>query len=560
MASSSQWQQNSTERRLFVSRLSPYTKKEKLLEVFRPYGVEHAVVMRKTTGNCAFLTFATLDGTRKALAAADVGIICHKRKLRVLMADSWHSSKLIPPRPDVTPFPGIDLSDKIPLPTECIAKIASYLPFADRGRLEMVSRRWRQGSLASYHHMRHIDLNNWCWPNAWEGKLITTNSFHWLMMRVGACLKSIGISEESLAKNLKPQVMAIAIKNCPGLESLDLTAVTIRPSALREMEPPAPRLTCLKLGKCDGPVDPGLFNVLESARHLRSFCALGTDITGRSLLAITKDLQQLTLHDCIILKPENLSKMLQELTSLEYLDISKCDGLIDHTILQVLIDNINLHATLTIIKFHFCSFKESVLEIEMEEDNEAAERGEFVELELGPVEMAVSFPCRYKNVTSLSLTFCGWVASGLVSEIALHMQDVTSLNISGCTNIKGEFTLEPLRQMQKLRILSANNMHPSVGGWFLQFLKGLVEVHCRENQGISDEDICGMLRQCPEIAIVDVERCQNIGKPVLTCAYEVVTRAHRTEPIHLYIGGLHCDNVQTLWDFPSPMQPEHIRP
>ena len=386
------------------------------------------------------------------------------------MADSWHSTKLIPPRPDVNPFPGIDLREWIPLPIECISKIAGYLPFADRGRLEMVSRRWRLGSLASYHGLRHIDLDDWCWSNGWEGMIVSTEAFYWLMKRAGSQLKSIRIDEEPLAKCLKPQVISIAIRSCPKLETLDLTAVTIRPSALRDLELGAPRLTCLKLGKCEGPVDPELFKVLALAGSLKSFCATKTHITGKSLPAITRNLETLSLHRCEQLKPLNLANTLQGLRKLDYLKISICKNLMDHSILQALMNNSDLQTTLTNLELHFCSFEEPMPEMEIEEGNEAVERGDFVELELGPVEMAVSFPSKYRNITALSLTFCGWVTSGLVSEIGLYMGEVISLNLSGCTNIKGEFILEPLRKLQKLKILNINYMHPTVGGWFLQFL------------------------------------------------------------------------------------------
>ncbi|XP_076686110.1 uncharacterized protein LOC143378246, partial [Andrena cerasifolii] len=533
MASSSFSRPEILDRRLFVSRLAPYTKKEKLMEIFHPYGVEHVVVLRKTSGNNAFVTFKSIDGAKKALAAADVGIICHKRKLRVLMADSWHSTKLIPPRPDVNPFPGFDLRERIPLPIECISKIANYLPFADRSRLEMVSRRWRLGSLASYHGLRHIDLNDWCWPNGWEGTIVSTKSFYWFLKRAGSQLKSIRIDEEPLAKCLRPQVISIAIRSCPELQAIDLTAVTIRPSTLRDLESGAPRLTCLKLGKCEGPVDPELFKVLALAGILKSFCLTNTDITGKSLPAINKNLETFSLHRCEQLKPSNLATTLQGLRNLNYLKISICKNLIDHSILQALINNSDLQTTLTTLELHFCGFEEPMPEMEMEEGNEAVERGDFAELELGPVEMAVSFPSKYRSITTLSLTFCGWVASGLVSEIGLYMGEVTSLNLSGCTNIKGEFVLEPLRKLEKLKILNINYMHPTVGGWMLQFLKGLVEVHCRESQGITDEDICGLLRQCPEIVTIDVESCPTVSKTVLDCAYEVVTLGERTGPIHL---------------------------
>ena len=68
--------------------------------------------MKKPTGNQEFVTFVTPSGARETLAATDVGIICHKRKLKVLVADSWHSIKLIPARPNADPYAGIYLRER----------------------------------------------------------------------------------------------------------------------------------------------------------------------------------------------------------------------------------------------------------------------------------------------------------------------------------------------------------------------------------------------------------------------------------------------------------------
>ncbi|CAK9809350.1 hypothetical protein ANTPLA_LOCUS6127 [Anthophora plagiata] len=178
MATYSGYKGETQDRRLFITRLAPYTKKEKLLKIFSQYGAEHAVVLRNPTGNQAFITFKTKEGAREAILAGRTGITCHNRKLRVLPGDSWHEAKLLSPKPDVNPFPGLDLSEPIPLPIECISIIATFLPFADRARLEMTSRRWRMGSLLSHQCIRTISLDDWRWPEGWDGKRITPNSLY----------------------------------------------------------------------------------------------------------------------------------------------------------------------------------------------------------------------------------------------------------------------------------------------------------------------------------------------------------------------------------------------
>ncbi|CAK9832676.1 hypothetical protein ANTRET_LOCUS9468 [Anthophora retusa] len=250
------------DRRLFITRLAPYTKKEKLLELFKPRGAQHAVILH-----------------------------------------AWHDIKLITPRPDVNPFPGLDLSEPIPLPIECIAIIATFLPFLDRARLEMTSRRWTQGSLLSHQSIRNISLDDWRWSEGWDGKKVTANSLYWLVQRA------------------------------------DLTGTTIRPSAIRAIEPVAHQLTNFSIRTCQGPIEPHLINIFRSASHLKSFSTVGTNFFSKSITYITSDLQKLYLDKNDDLRTEHIAHTLSTLTTLEYLEIKSCNSLTNGDILEALSNN-----------------------------------------------------------------------------------------------------------------------------------------------------------------------------------------------------------------------------
>ena len=78
-------------------------------------------------------------------------------------------------------------------------------------------------------------------------------------------------------------------------------------------------------------------------------------------------------------------------------------------------------------------------------------------------------------------------------------------------------------------------MHPSVSVFFLQSLESLTELHCRKNVGITDEDICGVLNNCSQIEIIDMEGCCQVGLPTLKRAARMAKS--RKKLIHMFVAG-----------------------
>ncbi|XP_076386390.1 uncharacterized protein LOC100879238 isoform X2 [Megachile rotundata] len=512
-------------RRLFVSRLASHTRKGKLMDMFAPYGAEHVVILRKTTSNQAFITFRRKKGANQALDAGKIRIHYHNRKLKISPADSRHEAKLIPPSGTAQLSPDSILVNEIPLPIEIISKIAQYLSFVDRSKLEQVSRNWRLGSLTSYNSIHHLDLNDQRWLDGWEGKEVTTEAFYWVIKRVGTFLKSIVLGDNLLAQNLRPQVLAITIKNCPNLTHIDLTETTIRPSSLRYMLELGPRLYMLGVGKCEGPIDSELTEILKIATKLIIFKAKDISITGKSLIYINPNLQQLSFEMCNGLIPSFLYSAILKLQALTHLTISYCELIITHNILQALFNNSPIRNTLINISFH------DGISFEWRSNDQ-------LQLELRPtIELAIALPARYSNIVSLYLTLCRWITSETIEEIGQHMRQLETLNISGCINIRGTFGLNSLSRLTKLRIIEINYMHLKVGGYFLKSLRSLIEIHCRDSLGITDEDMCGAIRNCAHLLIIDIEGCNKIGRPTLECAISTVRNSHRLTPLAIYVGG-----------------------
>ncbi|CAK9809351.1 Transposable element Tcb1 transposase [Anthophora plagiata] len=171
----------------------------------------------------------------------------------------------------------------------------------------------------------------------------------------------------------------------------------------------------------------------------------------------------------------------------------------------------------------------------MPEAEEAEEQPDFIHLDLGPIEHVDHFPSNLQATTTLSLTFCDWVTTTLLLEISTHMKNLLDLDLSGCTNIRGEFSLNSIAQLDNLRTLNINYMHPSISGWFLQSLTSLTEIHLRGNTFIQDEEIGSMLGNCTQLEIIDVEACNRIGHPLLVCASYMVRNQTREKPVSLYV-------------------------
>ena len=525
-------------RRVFVSRLAPYTKKEHLLKVFEPFGPVHAVVRRKNTGNVAFVTFATPEQADLVVeAAAAQPIRCHKRKLKVSLGDSWHEAVLIPrntepanpPSPD--PFAGLTIRPwgAPMLPEECVAMIAAMLPYPDRAGMERVSRLWRRASVASHRGTTAVNLEDWRWDNAWSRRPISTEAFYWMLRRCGRYVSHITLDERSLSGSLKPQVLAIACEGCVNLSSVDLKSVTIRPSALRALKGKL-TLKSLSLGKCEGPVDQYLSEVTSGLRYLS---LQENTFTGKSLEK-GFELETLEIKNCENLRDACISSALASCSGLSKLLMTRCPGLRSPGVLTALTGNTRVSETLECLTFGTVNFDQSPL---------IGETEEFEMIFLTPelIVSAVNFITHYKNITSLSVALCRWVDGNVVQAMGAHMKSLKRLNVSSCMSIRGA-DLAPLGELTQCEELFMNHMYSDIEATFLARLDSLKRLDARDNLGVTDLDICGFLEHAIDVELINVEGCNRITRTtVLSAENTIPIRRHK---LYLYLGQTQAYHVK----------------
>ncbi|XP_076545115.1 uncharacterized protein LOC143306877 [Osmia lignaria lignaria] len=503
---------------VFVTRIPPFTKTKELLKLFKEFRPEHAVVARKSTGTQGYVTFPQATLAAEAIAwVKNTQPIFHKRRIRAALADPWHEAKLLRPRDGAVPFPGWEPRPSPPLPIEAITRIARLLPFADRARMECVSRAWRMGSMASYAGTNRLDLTDWRWPQAWESRRITTEMLNWAVRRLGVYITDLRLDDGRVVGRLRPQVLGIVVRHCPNLVKIDLTGTLLRPSAVRDLIASANSLRELELGSCLGSVDPELSALFAAATRLERFGATGTAFVGASLPRLTPALRSLRVKRCESLSPAPVAAFLRAARSLVDLELAQCTAITTEEPLHALIANTALHSTLEELSICDINFVPAPEPAADDDDFEVPpdQPLHFLVLQIGPAEAATSIPEAFKNLKNLSTMFCGWVGNGFVIHIGEHLAQLTDLNLSGCSNIRGQFALEPLERLTALRRLAINNLHPTVGAQVLGNISTLEEVNCRDSLGVTDEDACTAAQGCPNLVALNMEGCLGITERTL---------------------------------------------
>ncbi|XP_029054605.2 uncharacterized protein LOC114881887 [Osmia bicornis bicornis] len=404
--------------------------------------------------------------------------------------------------------------------------------------MEGVCRAWRLGSLASYAATRTLTTEDWRWPAGWDHRIVSTEAFYWAVKRLGPYVTGLRLDDRQIARGLRPQVVAIAVRSCPLLTRVDLTGARVRPAALRDLASAALALTELRVGQSFGSVESELSALLAPASRLAVFVASTTEFAGVALMRISPGLRELRLKSCEGVLSAPVGAALAALTCLSAVELTQCRSLTSEEPLRALVENESLHVTLRELIITDVDF--SPLPDEEQEGEIEAPRmldPQFIELQIGPAETARTVAEVFTELRTLTTMFCGWVANAFVINIGSHLVRLTELDLSGCSNIRGQFALEPLSTLPELIRLTINNLHPSVGGQVLGIIASLEEIRARDSQGINDEDVSGAATGCLRLRILDVEGCLAVTDRTLHGATEIVRRQGRTALLRLSVGG-----------------------
>lgn len=494
-------------RRLFIPHLAPYTRKQDVLKKFMEMGAIAAIVVLRSYGNSAFLHFATPEAATKAMEASGK-IVLHKRKIELLRLDPWHDAKVSRGKRTQSNEEHYE-PNPINLPVECLAKIAEYLPYADRARMEQVSWLWREDSIASHAKQTVLTSTTWVWTDEKNRDAgMSPEGFRWAMQKCGRYLRVLNLSQST---RLTSQAISIAAKMCTQLTHLDITAVPIREAALREIST-LTTLHNLKLGLCKGPIDPDLALVLANNLNLRILEIRSNDLTGRCLLS-GRSLSELQCSECHNIRDTLLAEVIESRKELQRLRLIDCTGVRSAVIVESITKNTKLTHTLEKLNISGLGPRDLIT------DDETSKRaGKAI-----------------RSITQLQLNACGWVNNRAISDIARHVGGLRKLNISSNINIIGEFALECLGNLSQMEELKINDLHPSVGGFFLSALTNLRQLHCQYNGGIKDEDICGLLQNNRHLECARLQGCTRITRVTVettrrTIPFRLVNKLH----LHLW--------------------------
>ncbi|XP_029053945.2 F-box/LRR-repeat protein 15-like [Osmia bicornis bicornis] len=319
--------------------------------------------------------------------------------------------------------------------------------------------------------------------------------------------------------------------------NIDLSGATIRPPAVRDLIPSAGTLRALSLGHCQGHLDPELAGLFGAATQLLDFEATATEFQGKPLRRIAPSLRTLRLRQCPSLLAEPLADALKQFLSFVNLELAHCDGLTTDLPLQQLISNQHIHQTLEDLRITGVSFDPVMLDPELEDIEVPQDlQAPYVELNIELANAGTSLAEAFPRLRTLHLRFCGWVSNSLIVQIGETSRDLECLDLSGCSNVRGQFALEPIATLPRLREVHVCNLHPSVGIQPLGSLATLEELQCRDSAGITDEDVCEVVQGCPVLSQINVEGCQGVTQQTVVGATEIIRQQGRTKVLSLWVG------------------------
>lgn len=524
-------------KRIYVTRLAPYTKKKDLLRLFNEDGVESVVVRRQKTGNVAFLTFPTAEKVVSIIEKSrEQNYVLHKRVLRLLLADSWHDRSSVTidktePREETE-------HSSLNLPEEVIGMISSYLPYSDRARLEQVSTKWRSGSRRS-HRYNELSTSSWMFRNSWDEPVVTPNKLYWTIQRCSGTLKKMVVNENS--NHITPQMLTIIGKNCSSLTELQVDGMCIRPNGLQAIADSNTGLRKISFGPSVGPVDAHLSSIFQKNVGIEELSFSMTGVIGRCLDNSNLQVQKLKIQGCQSLKSIHLCHFITIQRRLTTLEIHRGKFLDGISIMKTITENVHLKDTL--LELQLIGLGIQGPQVEEEEEEEIVNEGAvFFELgDAGRLPGNLSLPSNLTNLRSLNVRFNALIDDGFILELGKHCHFLEHLDITCCTNIRGEFSLDPLMNLEMLKTLRLSMMRPTVATYFMGDLIRLQEIDCRDCLGVGEQEVCHLLRAAPALKLINLEGCKNVGRGVVDCAYNLLRTTNRDAPLKLLLGGTKAD-------------------
>ncbi|XP_016839931.1 putative RNA-binding protein EEED8.10 isoform X3 [Nasonia vitripennis] len=221
-----------------------------------------------------------------------------------------------------------DQPDIFKLNDICLIQIFSFLPIPERIRIQRVCKRWQEVSALAWCDMKKLEIGGkyfGFFNKSLKCEKIDLRIVEKVLRMCGPCLTHIqlnSVDEDSnhyVATNKK---LLILVKElCPNLKSIDFSFSICR----RTMKFIADNFTNLR--QCSivhvrNKLDDLLSIFLLRSKNLESISLYSFNTKGSCMLDLSAEtIKHITLRDCNLFLPENLSHVLQNVNALETLSI-----------------------------------------------------------------------------------------------------------------------------------------------------------------------------------------------------------------------------------------------
>ncbi|OXU27874.1 hypothetical protein TSAR_002554 [Trichomalopsis sarcophagae] len=502
-------------RKLFIGNIAQRTTHKDLERLFSNYGKLDSCYLKRNTGksNYAFVTFHSIDD---ALKASKDGlrkrIHLHNRDLRVMPADSWHQpdsienqNKKLQKSPDgkemSTDYILNEDAEIHKLNDDCLMHVFSFLPIADRVKVERVCRRWLNVSQESWRTFKKLNLTQTTWGFQCETyglREIDTPTLRKVLLRCGQFLTHIDFS--TFAEKLSSSTLTVVGRNCPNLQGIDVTALCVSPAGIKSLTENCSNIMEFSLGHCSSSCDNDLSNLFSKNKKLRYLKLVHNSITGKCLLSLpVESIETIILEECTNISPCHFFNVVPTFEKLHTLSLEKCVSFNDQAVKAISLCSKSLKV------LRLCDYYPMI------KLNTMSQLAELVNLESLNVSLNVLIQDKFLTVIGTQckqLTTCHSVTNEGLAAIT-SLPKLQHLFI----NYLGKITDEVLTDMPNLRTME-----------------------CRGCPNLKDQGLSTLIEESQHIELLDLSGCNHISNELIEVAIKSTKNRTNNVILKMFVG------------------------
>ncbi|XP_013379642.1 putative RNA-binding protein EEED8.10 [Lingula anatina] len=529
--------------KIFVGNLSYRVTKKQVIQFFSKFGkvenihfiTDHKSRRRKGS---AFIKFSSQDAVEKAVRATEEQLFYDGRQLRVFRANEkkrvlesrntpYNIQSKLSGEEDIHEVEKREesieqdesthsnVNTKLQdLDDDTLLIVFAQLPLRDRVRIERVCIRWRYLALKTWQSLVTLDFKH-VFQRFGEG--LTDKILMTLLKKGCPNLRYLDIS--SSPYNMTDWALDIIGDNCPRLTHLDLSGVPCTSASLRNLSQKCLQLQRVKLQKCHGVGEKGLWWLFHQCKKLTFVDLEGNKVlTGQCFHMMGDQIKCLVLNGCSKLIDVGLEK-LDRCPKLQELQLNDCISLTDKGLQNIA----EFCSSLTTLKLGGLFGKTS------------------------PTGLAVVG--RLEKLVDLNLSNNTMVTDTVLNAICRGCKQLRKVNISRCYQNLTTVGLDILASLPCLETLIISYL-PQVSDATVKLLAlsgTLKTVEARACASITNQGLVFLVENCCKLKHLDISGNFQISDQFLEEVLRSCDRGHssHSSSLEIVLGGTSVGNYST---------------